>query len=608
MLGFIRIAVCTFLLAPAIALAQVSDTTPPELVEFDFNPKNLDVTAAPQLVTVTARITDDLSGAESFFVYFTSPSGSQSHFSFIGRTGGSPLDGTYSGSVEIPQFVESGIWSASISSLRDSVGNTVSLDSANLASLGFPTDLNVDSVPDTTPPSIVSADFAPPAIDVSGGDQVITLRLSLTDDISGVDVDRFYFFASIDSPGFQQQYIIPTPVLIPVPGMPDTWDLPWTIPQHSAGGTWSLGLTIADNAGNFLFAPGAGSFDVISTVEDLIPPQLTGLSFSPVVIDTSAGPASVTVELDLTDNLTGVDLSLAAPGGGYFHGLQFESPSNNQRRSACCGQFSIISGDVLNGRWQAEILFPQFSEAGTWKAIVSNVTDRVRNGLSMTSAELEAALFPVDLVVVRPSLAGDGVVDAGGGTVVDDTFGDRAAITFPPGTVTEDTDVAIDVFPDPLAIPNPVGFQGPGSFFMNISLTPEPSYPVPAPGLTVTLPLPDFLNPGTTIPLFFVDNVAGTLEPMPDITTGDQVVGLVNADGLSAIFTGIPHLTILVGLLPDGLTCDVDNDGDITRADISSILRARGQPATGPDDPMDADGDGAITRFDVTLCARQLSR
>jgi hypothetical protein len=52
----------------------------------------------------------------------------------------------------------------------------------------------------------------------------------------------------------------------------------------------------------------------------------------------------------------------------------------------------------------------------------------------------------------------------------------------------------------------------------------------------------------------------------------------------------------------------LDIDGDIHRADISSILRARRKAAQGPDDPMDADGDGMITRFDVTRCARLVNQ
>ena len=567
----ITIALSALLMTSAVALGQTSDTNPPQLVEFDFNPKMIDVTAGPQNVTVTARITDDLSGAFGFWVVFTSPTGNQFHQGFVFRTAGTELDGTYSGTVEIPQYVESGTWEASVFSLGDGAGNFVSFDTSNLTSLGFPTDLAVASNPDTTPPSVVSATFTPSVLDVSGGDQVVTLDLRLTDDVSGVDFDGFphYYVAFLSSPNFRQHYSIPVPDFSQILGtaLDGTWRLMWTIPQHSEAGTWSFGLNIRDNAGNALNTT-AGTFDVISTVQDLTPPVLTGLSFSPAVVDTSAGPATVRVSLDLTDDLSGVDFSLASPNGGNFHGVFFQSPSSAQFRSVCCGEFSMTSGTVLDGTWEADIFFPQYSEAGTWKLGLSNVTDHVRNGLHMNAEQLEAALFPTDLVVVRPSLEGDGVVGPGGGTVTDETFGEKAEITFPAGAVAGDTDVAIDVFPDPLAVETPTGFQGPGTYFVNISLTPEPTYPFAPPGATVTLPLPEFLNPGTAIPLFFVNTTTGTLDPMPDAATGLQVIGTVNGDGLSATFSGISHFSILVGLLPDVIQVRLDIKPD---AEVNSL-------------------------------------
>jgi hypothetical protein len=51
--------------------------------------------------------------------------------------------------------------------------------------------------------------------------------------------------------------------------------------------------------------------------------------------------------------------------------------------------------------------------------------------------------------------------------------------------------------------------------------------------------------------------------------------------------------------------CDVDADGDIDRGDVRSILLNRNQPASGPDDPMDADGDGQITVRDAKICISQ---
>ena len=51
---------------------------------------------------------------------------------------------------------------------------------------------------------------------------------------------------------------------------------------------------------------------------------------------------------------------------------------------------------------------------------------------------------------------------------------------------------------------------------------------------------------------------------------------------------------------------DIDDDTDVDNDDIALLTAARGQPATGPDDPRDLDGDGVITVLDarkaVLLC------
>ncbi|MCG3200065.1 MAG: hypothetical protein GHCLOJNM_04594 [bacterium] len=50
------------------------------------------------------------------------------------------------------------------------------------------------------------------------------------------------------------------------------------------------------------------------------------------------------------------------------------------------------------------------------------------------------------------------------------------------------------------------------------------------------------------------------------------------------------------------LACDVDRDSDIDRVDIALISAARGQSASGPDDPRDPDRDGTITVTDARIC------
>lgn len=51
--------------------------------------------------------------------------------------------------------------------------------------------------------------------------------------------------------------------------------------------------------------------------------------------------------------------------------------------------------------------------------------------------------------------------------------------------------------------------------------------------------------------------------------------------------------------------CDVDGDADVDIDDVRAIAAARGQTASGPDDPRDADDDGLITVLDARQCVLQ---
>jgi hypothetical protein len=167
--------------------------------------------------------------------------------------------------------------------------------------------------------------------------------------------------------------------------------------------------------------------------------------------------------------------------------------------------------------------------------------------------------FPTEMTVVKPSLVVDGTITdpAVGGTVMDTVFGPRAQITFPPGVLSTSTSVAIDVFESPLQIPTPSGFAGPGTRFVNIELSPEPAYPLPAPGLTVVLPLINPMPAGERIDLFRVDPATGNLVAAIGVD-GQPVVGTVNADGLSATFSGVARLSIVVGLTPEIIDVEID--------------------------------------------------
>jgi hypothetical protein len=130
-------------------------------------------------------------------------------------------------------------------------------------------------------------------------------------------------------------------------------------------------------------------------------------------------------------------------------------------------------------------------------------------------------------------------------------------VTFPAGVLAASTQIAIDVFTSPLSLQTPSGYIGPGTRFVNIDLTPQPAFPLPSPGLTVTLPLLSPSPPGDRIDLFRVDTATGTLVPALD-TSGLPVVGTVAADGLTATFFGVSRLSVVTGLVPEVLRVAID--------------------------------------------------
>ena len=123
--------------------SQTEDTSPPQVLAFDFTPKSIDTSAGPQRVTCTWRVTDDLAGVSSVALVLLSPSGQQSINIGGNLISGNALDGLYQGSEELPQYSEMGTWYVYRVQVSDRVGNYRSLYEQDLINLGFPTKLEV---------------------------------------------------------------------------------------------------------------------------------------------------------------------------------------------------------------------------------------------------------------------------------------------------------------------------------------------------------------------------------------------------------------------------------------------------------------------------------
>jgi len=101
-----------------------------------------------------------------------------------------------------------------------------------------------------------------------------------------------------------------------------------------------------------------------------------------------------------------------------------------------------------------------------------------------------------------------------------------------------------------------------------------------------------------------LDSTGGfTYVPDSDFCGEDSFTYMAN-DGTDDSNEATVNLDIMCDEPEPSMRCDVDLDDDVDRNDISLIVAARNQPASGPDDPRDADGDGVITILDARSCMR----
>ena len=84
---------------------------PAGVTSFTFSPQSVDVTNGSATVNVTVQATDDLSGVQGVGASWISPDGANEVSAGLDLSSGTTLNGTWTGPVTVPQFVEAGTWS-----------------------------------------------------------------------------------------------------------------------------------------------------------------------------------------------------------------------------------------------------------------------------------------------------------------------------------------------------------------------------------------------------------------------------------------------------------------------------------------------------------------
>jgi len=414
---FWSLLMVVFFLALHPACAQ--DTTPPNLVSFEFSPNAINTATSSQDITFTAHLTDDLSGIGPIAgdgerwsgAQFRSPSGNQhvsvSLFSQY-RVSGTDLDGIYVSKAILPRYSEQGTWTLEYLALYDRVGNRRELSWADMIALGFPADFQVVSTDDTVPPNIISFDFNPKAINTAASSQDITFTAHLTDDLSGIgpiagDGER-WSGAQFRSPSGSQHVSVSLFSQYRVSGtdLDGIYVSKATLPRYSEQGTWTLEyLALYDRVGNRRELSRADmivlgfpvDFQVVST-DDTAPPSIVSFDFNPKAINTAASSQDITFTAHLTDDLSGI--GPIAGDGERWSGAQFRSPSGNQHVSVSLFSQYRVSGTDLDGIYVSKATLPRYSEQGTWTLEYLTLYDRVGNRREQSQADLISLGFPTE--------------------------------------------------------------------------------------------------------------------------------------------------------------------------------------------------------------------
>jgi len=159
---------------------------------------------------------------------------------------GTNLNGTWTATYTVPQFVEPGIWTIASMSLWDNAGNLQLYYASDLQAMGYPTTLQVTSTQDTQPPALTFFNYKPLTVDVTNGPATFSATAKATDNLSGV----FGVGVSWVSPN-GQTYVGGGMRLTSGTNLKGTWTATYTVPQFVEPGTWTIAsMSLWDNAGN----------------------------------------------------------------------------------------------------------------------------------------------------------------------------------------------------------------------------------------------------------------------------------------------------------------------------------------------------------------------
>ncbi|MDD5341797.1 MAG: VCBS repeat-containing protein [Patescibacteria group bacterium] len=290
--------------------ATLYDDAAPDVTAFALSPSTVNTDDADAEITLSLTLTDQYAGVciggnecigtvSQTQLRLISPNEAQNVvIAPLTRTSGDALNGTYTGTVILPQGSVPGTWSAEYFYLGDKIGNGQYLYKADLEAefgTGVTDIFNAAIRSDRERPQITSFEITPTEINTSDESQTLTLTMTLTDNAAGVCIasDCGSYISSETQlrirPLIGTQFIdFGTLTRISGNDLSGVYEETVTIPKSSKEGLWQVEhLLLVDKIGNLVYL----------YPEDLntLFPEASGLT-----ITNTAEASSVTIEREWT--------------------------------------------------------------------------------------------------------------------------------------------------------------------------------------------------------------------------------------------------------------------------------------------------------------------
>lgn len=231
------------------ATLRVNVTTAPRLTGFSRTPASVDVTSAPATVEFTVSATDAGPGMKEVIVFLDPPE--RNRFWTCRATApssGTPHNGVWKCTITVPQGAEAGTWIISQITFIDQADTQIAIGYDKLGSGGYPWTVIVkNSGPPATRPVITGLSLSPTTVDITHSNGRVDFMVSAN---ASAGVSNVYVNASLPAGGTTYGLWCEDSTLVGGSAADGTWKCPLSVPMTSPAGTWKVGITIVDSAGN----------------------------------------------------------------------------------------------------------------------------------------------------------------------------------------------------------------------------------------------------------------------------------------------------------------------------------------------------------------------